>query len=167
MWKIIEHKKPKYLLLENVSDLVNKKNIEGFNNWLEYLKQQGYKTTWIKSKALSYGIPQNRERVFAVSSSIGKINIDCPNIDCPTVEEFLKDTEYDSPIESELVIKVNDRWAIKEAVVAGYSFINNGDFVNYSFPKVKREEVELVVVIVKHYSHLTHKVFSMTERYIR
>lgn len=58
---------PKYLLLENVKNLVSKKFKSQFDNWLFYLDQLGYDTYWQVLNAKNYGIPQNRERVFAVS----------------------------------------------------------------------------------------------------
>lgn len=58
---------PKYLLLENVKNLVSKKFIGDFNRWLEFLESLGYKNYWQVLNAKDYGIPQNRERVFCVS----------------------------------------------------------------------------------------------------
>ena len=65
--KIIEIKKPKYLLLENVKNLVGKKFKPDFDKWLNYLEGLGYKNYWKVLNAKDYGIPQNRERVFIVS----------------------------------------------------------------------------------------------------
>lgn len=65
--KIIENKKPKYLLLENVKNLVGKKFKNDFDEWLKYLENLGYKNYWKVLNAKDYGVPQNRERVFVVS----------------------------------------------------------------------------------------------------
>ena len=65
--KIIEAKKPKYLLLENVKNLVGKKFKPEFDKWLEYLESLGYTNYWKVLNAKDYGVPQNRERVFVVS----------------------------------------------------------------------------------------------------
>ena len=65
--KIIEVKKPKYLLLENVKNLVGKKFKNDFDEWLKYLENLGYKNYWKVLNAKDYGVPQNRERVFVVS----------------------------------------------------------------------------------------------------
>jgi DNA (cytosine-5)-methyltransferase 1 len=58
---------PKYLLLENVKNLVGKQFKEQFFEWIYYLSELGYDTYWQVLNAKNYGIPQNRERVFAIS----------------------------------------------------------------------------------------------------
>lgn len=65
--RIIDGKKPKYLLLENVKNLVGKKFKPDFDLWLEWLSEQGYTNYWKVLNAKDYGIPQNRERVFVIS----------------------------------------------------------------------------------------------------
>lgn len=58
---------PKYLLLENVKNLVSKKFKADFDRWLDFLSSLGYTNYWQILNAKDYGIPQNRERVFCVS----------------------------------------------------------------------------------------------------
>lgn len=58
---------PKYLLLENVKNLVSKKFKADFDKWLDFLAELGYTNYWKVLNANDYGIPQNRERVFCVS----------------------------------------------------------------------------------------------------
>ena len=65
--RIIEAKRPKYLLLENVKNLVGKKFKAQFEEWLAYLESLGYTNYWKVLNAKDYGVPQNRERVFVVS----------------------------------------------------------------------------------------------------
>ena len=65
--RIIEGCKPKYLLMENVKNLVGKKHKAQFDEWLAYLSSLGYTNYWKVLNAKDYGIPQNRERVFVVS----------------------------------------------------------------------------------------------------
>ena len=65
--RIIEHCRPKYLLLENVKNLVGKKFKPQFDEWLDYLESLGYTSYWKVLNAKDYGVPQNRERVFVVS----------------------------------------------------------------------------------------------------
>lgn len=65
--KIIESKKSKYLLMENVKNLVNKKHKPHFDKWLEYLESLGYTNYWDILDAKHFGVPQSRQRVFVVS----------------------------------------------------------------------------------------------------
>lgn len=60
--------KPKYLLMENVKNLVGKKNKPDFDRWVKKLEELGYATTWKILNAKEQGVAQNRERVFAISS---------------------------------------------------------------------------------------------------
>ena len=65
--KVIKTKRPKYLLLENVKNLVGSKNMENFEKWLYILHGHGYRSFYQVLNAKNYGVPQNRERVFVVS----------------------------------------------------------------------------------------------------
>lgn len=65
--KVIEIKKPKYLLMENVKNLVSKKFIGDFLEWQNYLSNLGYTNFSQILNAKDYGVPQNRERVFMIS----------------------------------------------------------------------------------------------------
>ena len=58
---------PKYLLLENVKNLVGKMYREDFNLWLQKLSELGYTNYWQVLNAKDYNLPQSRERVFVVS----------------------------------------------------------------------------------------------------
>ena len=58
---------PTYLLLENVKALVQKKFIKDFYKWLSFLESLGYKNYWQVLNAKDFEVPQNRERVFAIS----------------------------------------------------------------------------------------------------
>lgn len=61
------HTQPKWLMLENVKNLVGKKFRAQFDEWCDWLDGIGYNTYWQVMNAKDYGVPQNRERVFAVS----------------------------------------------------------------------------------------------------
>lgn len=58
---------PKYLLLENVKNLIGKKFKDNYDKWLSFLQSLGYTTYTKVLNAKDYGVPQNRERVFGVS----------------------------------------------------------------------------------------------------
>lgn len=65
--RIIRAVKPKYLLMENVKNLVSEKHKHNFIRWLRVLEMMGYWNFWQVLNAKDYGVPQNRERVFVVS----------------------------------------------------------------------------------------------------
>ena len=57
---------PKYLLMENVSALINKRNIEQYLDLNKEFEEIGYKCFYKVLNAKFCGVPQNRERIFAV-----------------------------------------------------------------------------------------------------
>ena len=65
--RIVEKLKPKYVIWENVKNVISKKHIHNFNNYIERMNELGYTSYYQVLNAKDYGIPQNRERVFTVS----------------------------------------------------------------------------------------------------
>lgn len=65
--KAIVIKRPKYILFENVRNLVSPKFLHLFNIWREELESLGYSNHYALLNSKDYGVPQNRERVFMVS----------------------------------------------------------------------------------------------------
>lgn len=65
--RAIEIKRPKYLLMENVSALLSQKFLPDFKEWRYILGELGYSSFTQILNAKDFGIPQNRERVFMVS----------------------------------------------------------------------------------------------------
>lgn len=65
--RIIKAKRPKYLLMENVKNLVSKRYIDVFNTWCKTLEDLGYNNYWKVLNGKDFGVPQNRERVMMVS----------------------------------------------------------------------------------------------------
>lgn len=62
-----ENELPNMLLMENVKNLTGQKYIGQFETWVRWLDSIGYDTYWKVLNAKNFGIPQNRERVFAIS----------------------------------------------------------------------------------------------------
>lgn len=102
--KIIETKRPKYLMMENVKNLVGKNHKDNFLKFLDYLESLGYTNNWAILNARDYGIPQNRERVFCISELKSK-----------------RDFVFPEPIE--LKFKLED---ILEKNVDEKFYLNNG-----------------------------------------
>ena len=65
--RIVEHNKPKYLLMENVKNLVSEKHMGPFQEYIDKLESLGYGNSWIVLNGADFGCPQNRERVFMFS----------------------------------------------------------------------------------------------------
>ena len=62
--RIIGDIKPKYIIWENVKNLLSKKHIHNFNNYLKALDDLGYNSYYQVLNSKDYGIPQNREREY-------------------------------------------------------------------------------------------------------
>ena len=104
---------PKYLLLENVKNLVGKKFIKDFERWLSFLNNLGYYSNWEVLNANDYGIPQNRERVFVVSS-LENIHYNFP-----------KQVELKSKMKDLLEEKVDDKYYLSEKLLKCFSDTKN------------------------------------------
>lgn len=65
--RIVKSLKPKYVIWENVKNLLSPKHRHNFDAYLETMEQIGYTNYYQVLNAKDYGIPQNRERVFTVS----------------------------------------------------------------------------------------------------
>ena len=58
---------PRFLLMENVSNILSKRHIDDFNQWLKYLEEIGYHNKVYNLNSLNFGVPQNRKRTFMIS----------------------------------------------------------------------------------------------------
>lgn len=58
---------PKYIMIENVKNLVSKKFIGDFNNLLEIFDDLGFNSYWTIINGKNCGVPQHRERVFVIA----------------------------------------------------------------------------------------------------
>ena len=65
--RIVEKLKPKYVIWENVKNLLSKKHRHNFDAYIEAMSELGYVSKYQVLNAKDYGVPQNRERVFTVS----------------------------------------------------------------------------------------------------
>ena len=66
MMRIIKKLKPKYVITENVKNLLSQKFRPQLEEYLCFLNDNGYKVTIDMLNAKDYEIPQNRERVFII-----------------------------------------------------------------------------------------------------
>lgn len=65
--RIVEKLKPKYVIWENVKNVVSKKHKHNYDNYCNKMNELGYINSGKILNAKDYGIPQNRERVFTIS----------------------------------------------------------------------------------------------------
>lgn len=65
--RIVEQNKPKYVLWENVKNLLSEKHRHNFDNYISSMNKIGYNSYYQVLNAKNYGIPQNRERVYTIS----------------------------------------------------------------------------------------------------
>lgn len=59
--------KPKFLLMENVTNIRSKRHISNFTEWTTFLEEMGYINQIYDLSADNFGIPQKRKRTFMIS----------------------------------------------------------------------------------------------------
>ena len=58
---------PKYLVMENVSNILSKRHIDNFREWQSFLEDLGYVNKVYTLDARNFGVPQSRKRTFMIS----------------------------------------------------------------------------------------------------
>lgn len=66
MMRIIAKLKPKYVIAENVKNILSYKHRAQLEEFLRFLSDQGYAVTMDMLNAKDFSTPQNRERVFMI-----------------------------------------------------------------------------------------------------
>ena len=57
-------KKPRFIFMENVAAILNKKHKPTLDKLITFLKSEGYHVDYMKLDAADFGVPQHRERVY-------------------------------------------------------------------------------------------------------
>ena len=65
--RIVKVKQPKYLMMENVKNLVSKTHMASFQKHIDFLEGLGYGCYWRVLNAADFGCAQNRERVLMMA----------------------------------------------------------------------------------------------------
>ena len=65
--RIVQKLKPKYVLWENVANMMSDKHRHNFDAYWEAMESFGYHNASWKLNAKDYGVPQNRVRIFTLS----------------------------------------------------------------------------------------------------
>lgn len=71
--RIVGKLRPKYVIWENVKNVLSVKHKHNFDNYLTAMSSLGYTNYYQVLNAKDFGIPQNRERVFTISILNGEI----------------------------------------------------------------------------------------------
>lgn len=140
--KAIMAKNPKYLILENVRDLVSKRFFPLFESWMHELEDMGYENHWKVINAADCNCPQNRQRVILVS--IRRFSFQEPMELTETLDTKMEaeiDRKYYVPASEIGCIMENqhnvDVLRIRQATKAGYIDVVKGGLFDSSFPKSK------------------------------
>lgn len=64
--------KPRYVIWENVKNVLSKHMVHNFNRYLVEMEKMGYMNSYKVLDARDFGLPQARERVFTISALNGK-----------------------------------------------------------------------------------------------
>lgn len=69
--------KPKYVIWENVKNVLSKHMVHNFKRYLIEMERLGYTNNYECLNAMDFGLPQNRNRIFTISCLSGeKFNFD-------------------------------------------------------------------------------------------
>lgn len=106
--RIVEEKKPKIVILENVKNIVTHDNGNTFNVIIETLQNFGYRVNHRVLNAVDFELPQKRERVYIIATK--------------------EDKEYVYPTPSKNVVVINDILeddeSIQDYVIPDSSIVN-------------------------------------------
>lgn len=65
--RIVEKLNPKYVIWENVKNMLSKSHRHNFEAYISRMEELGYRSYYKVLDAKDYGIPQHRERVYTIS----------------------------------------------------------------------------------------------------
>lgn len=140
--RIVEKLKPKYVVWENVKNLLSKKHRHNFDAYLETMESLGYTNYYQVLNAKDYGIPQNRERVFTISI-LDNDNYEFPvgnYCDTEVINPLKDKTEYSWQFEQ----NVYDENGISRSLKAGGGSGNIPKVIEtYTFPPKQELKLKL------------------------
>lgn len=123
--RIVEKLRPKYVIWENVKNLLSKKHRHNFDAYLETMASLGYVNYYQVLNAKDYGIPQNRERVFTISVRLdewGKTQKDF---------EFPPKQELKLKLKNMLEDEVDEKYYLSEKMINYISATGTANFKNH------------------------------------
>lgn len=87
--------RPKYVIWENVKNVLSKHMRHNFNRYLEEMQNMGYTSNYATLNSMDFGLPQNRNRVFTISCLDGSLfNFETlERKPMRNIKEFLEETQ--------------------------------------------------------------------------
>ena len=92
--KQLEMPLPKFLLMENVSNILSERHLKNFKEWTGYLEEIGYYNKIYTLDASKFGIPQKRIRTYMISILIQKDENKKRRLDSYFQRHDLSDDKY-------------------------------------------------------------------------
>ena len=105
---ICKFHKPRYILLENVHNLISLNDGKYIKSIYNLFSELGYNVEYTMLNSKNYGIPQSRERVYIICTLNKKIDISPLNdlVSSPQLKNFLDYTDTTSDLDKLFVDKL-------------------------------------------------------------
>lgn len=110
--RIVDKLRPKYVIWENVKNLLSSKHVHNWDAYADSMREMGYTNYRQVLNAKNYGVPQNRERVFTVSI-LGEVDFKFP-------EPILLEKKLKDVLEKE----VDEKYYISDAMMDYFMGVN-------------------------------------------
>ena len=137
----VKEKRPKYLCLENVKKMVQKKFLPTFNLWKEELENLGYVNFAKVLDSKDYGVPQHRERIFLVSIR-ADVLAEFPD----GIFHFPKPFELERRLKDVLEEKVEDKYYLSEKMLKYFNRVDADKSHGHNFlPKSKDDNTAFTI----------------------
>jgi len=124
--------------MENVPQVISKKNKPDFDLWCKKLESLGYKNFYKLLNAKDYGIPQNRKRCFMVSILDQNANY-----------QFPEPMELKLTLMDLLEDKVDEKYYLSDKILASFKAYNDRNEAKgngFRFKPIPRERERLVIL---------------------
>ena len=124
--RILEEKKPKAFMLENVFNLLTHDKGNTFRVMQDSLHNLGYEISYKVLNARNFGVPQNRDRIIIVGNREG-IKFDFEKLQTNTISSMIPflDVEGDFEYLSESEYTILDQKYVKRQATSGLIFIGH------------------------------------------
>lgn len=130
--------RPKYLCLENVKAMVQKKFLPTFNLWQKELEKLCYVNFAQVLNAKDYGVPQNRERIFLVS-----IRVDDES--CTPKYNFPKPFKLNLRLKDVLEAKVDEKYYLSDKMLDYFNRVDADKSHGHNFTQKDGDDTAFTI----------------------